>query len=157
MNRQKPQDTDAAALHGDRRVAKFLDRHAAQPHIDGGSPQVLAVPGHAAAVGLKHAHFSTAGNGRGVVQFMHEKEADIAFQYLFRHANKHMARKIEQSELKPEFLKYFKIALEAKRRRKGRLYAHLGNISIARKYILFFTAIPVAIISNIFRNSSSRL
>ncbi len=53
----------------------------------------------------------------------------IAFQFLFRHANKHMARKIEQSELKPEFLKYFKIALEAKRRRRGRLYAHLGNVS----------------------------
>ena len=53
----------------------------------------------------------------------------IAFQFLFRHANKHMARKIEQSELKPEFLKYFKIAIEEKRRRKGKLYAHLGNVS----------------------------
>jgi len=51
-----------------------------------------------------------------------------AFQFLFRNANKHMARKIEQSELKPEFLKYFKIALEAKRRRKSKLYAHLGNV-----------------------------
>jgi len=52
----------------------------------------------------------------------------IAFQYLFRHANKHMARKIEQSELKFEFLKYFKIALAEKRRRKGKLYAHLGKV-----------------------------
>ena len=51
-----------------------------------------------------------------------------AFQFLFRYANKHMARKIEQSELKLEFLKYFKIALEEKRRRKGKLYAHLGNV-----------------------------
>jgi len=52
----------------------------------------------------------------------------IAFQYLFRHANKHMARTIEQSELKFEFLKYFKIALEENRRRKGKLYAHLGKV-----------------------------
>ena len=52
-----------------------------------------------------------------------------AFQFLFRYANKHMARKIEQSDLKPEFLKYFKIALEEKRRRKGKLFAHLGNVS----------------------------
>jgi nanoRNase/pAp phosphatase (c-di-AMP/oligoRNAs hydrolase) len=52
----------------------------------------------------------------------------IAFQYLFRHANKHMARTIEQSELKFEFLKYFKIALEEKRRRKSKIYAHLGNV-----------------------------
>jgi len=52
----------------------------------------------------------------------------IAFQYLFRHANKHVARKIEQSELKYEFLKYFKIALEEKRRRKGKLYVHLGKV-----------------------------
>lgn len=52
----------------------------------------------------------------------------IAFQYLFRHANKHMARTIEQSELKFEFLKYFKIALAEKRRRKGKLYAHLGKV-----------------------------
>ena len=29
-----------------------------------------------------------------------------AFQYLFRHANKHLIRKIEQSDLKPEYLKY---------------------------------------------------
>ncbi len=51
-----------------------------------------------------------------------------AFQFLFRHVNIHMARKIEQSELKFEFLKYFKIALAEKRRRKGKLYAHLGNV-----------------------------
>ena len=51
-----------------------------------------------------------------------------AFQFLFRHVNIHMARKIEQAELKFEFLKYFKIALEEKRRRKGKVYAHLGNV-----------------------------
>ena len=31
-----------------------------------------------------------------------------AFQYLFRHANKHLVRKIEQSEIRPDYLKFFK-------------------------------------------------
>ena len=33
----------------------------------------------------------------------------------------------------------------------GAVFAHLGNISIAKKVLLFFAAIPVAIISNVFR------
>jgi nanoRNase/pAp phosphatase (c-di-AMP/oligoRNAs hydrolase) len=51
-----------------------------------------------------------------------------AFQYLFRLANKHLIRKIEQSELKPEYLKYFKKALDNKRVRKGRVYVSLGPV-----------------------------
>ena len=61
-----------------------------------------------------------------------EREAQIedvrAFQFLFRHANTHMVRKIEQSELKLEFLKYYRIALEHMRRRKGKCYAHVGRV-----------------------------
>lgn len=52
-----------------------------------------------------------------------------AFQYLFRLANIHMARKIEQSDLKPEFLKYFKRAFNQMRIRKGRVFVHLGAVS----------------------------
>jgi len=52
-----------------------------------------------------------------------------AFQYLFRHANKHLIRKIEQSELKPEYLKYYKKALDIKRMRKGRVYVSLGPVT----------------------------
>jgi len=51
-----------------------------------------------------------------------------AFQFLYRHANIHLARKIERSELKLDFLKYFKRALEHKRMRKGRVFAHLGQV-----------------------------
>ena len=51
-----------------------------------------------------------------------------AFQFLYRHANIHLARKIERSELKLDFLKYFKRALEHKRMRKGRVFAHLGTV-----------------------------
>ena len=51
-----------------------------------------------------------------------------AFQFLFRHANPHLARKIEQAELRLDFLNYFKKALQEKRMRRGRIFAHLGRI-----------------------------
>ena len=49
-----------------------------------------------------------------------------AFQFLYRHANIHLVRKIEQAEIRPDFLKYYKSAIEIMRRRKGRAFAHLG-------------------------------
>lgn len=52
-----------------------------------------------------------------------------AFQFLFRHANIHLARRIEQTDLKMEFLKFFRKAIETRRFRKGRLFAHLGAVS----------------------------
>ena len=51
-----------------------------------------------------------------------------AFQYLFRYVNIHLARKIEQADLRLDFLKYFKIALETRRLRKGRVFVHLGSV-----------------------------
>lgn len=51
-----------------------------------------------------------------------------AFQFLFRHTNIHLARKIEQAELRLDFLKYFKTALQNKRMRKGRVFVHLGHV-----------------------------
>ena len=51
-----------------------------------------------------------------------------AFQFLYRHFNLHLIHKIEQSELTLDFLKYFKIALDNKRIRKGHLFAHLGPV-----------------------------
>jgi len=51
-----------------------------------------------------------------------------AFQFLFRHANIHIARKIEQAELSFDFLKYFKNALENMRKRKGRIFIHTGKV-----------------------------
>ena len=52
-----------------------------------------------------------------------------AFQYLFKYINRHLARKIEQSELKLEYLKYFKRAFQNMRRRKGRVFVHLGSVA----------------------------
>ena len=51
-----------------------------------------------------------------------------AFQFLYRHANIHLVRKIEQADMRPEFLKYFKKALESRRVRKGRVFVHLGTV-----------------------------
>jgi nanoRNase/pAp phosphatase (c-di-AMP/oligoRNAs hydrolase) len=51
-----------------------------------------------------------------------------AFQFLFRHANPALARRIEQTELRVDFLKYFKRAIEERRSRKGRLFVHLGPV-----------------------------
>jgi len=51
-----------------------------------------------------------------------------SFKYLFRHANKHLVRKIEQSEIRPDYLKFFKKALENKRVRKGKVFVFLGPV-----------------------------
>jgi nanoRNase/pAp phosphatase (c-di-AMP/oligoRNAs hydrolase) len=51
-----------------------------------------------------------------------------AFQYLFRYANTHLAHKIEQADLRLDFLKYFKTALRTKRLRKGRVFVQLGPV-----------------------------
>lgn len=51
-----------------------------------------------------------------------------AFQYLFRHANIALVRKIEQSEMRLDFLRFFKAALQDRRIRKGRVFVHLGPV-----------------------------
>lgn len=51
-----------------------------------------------------------------------------AFQYLFRHANIPLVRKIEQSEMRLDFLRFFKAALQERRIRKGRVFVHLGPV-----------------------------
>ena len=52
-----------------------------------------------------------------------------AFQFLFRYANPYLVRRIEQAELKPEFLKYFRIALESRKMRKGKVFVELGPVA----------------------------
>jgi nanoRNase/pAp phosphatase (c-di-AMP/oligoRNAs hydrolase) len=74
------------------------------------------------ATGLFYAIKTDTGNFERQTQI----EDIRAFQFLYRHANIHLARKIERSELRLEFLKYFKVALAGMRRRKGRIFTHLG-------------------------------
>ena len=51
-----------------------------------------------------------------------------AFQFLHRYANIPLARKIERSELLPEFLKYFTVALQNRKNHGNRIYTHLGMV-----------------------------
>jgi nanoRNase/pAp phosphatase (c-di-AMP/oligoRNAs hydrolase) len=51
-----------------------------------------------------------------------------AFQFLFKHANTTLARKIEQADLRIDFLKYFKIAIETMKIHRGRVFVHLGFV-----------------------------
>jgi len=51
-----------------------------------------------------------------------------AFQFLYRHANLNLVSKIERSELRLDFLKYFEIALANRRIRKGRAFSHVGPV-----------------------------
>lgn len=81
-----------------------------------------------------------------------------AFQFLFRYANIHVARKIEQADIRLDFLKYFKGALQNMRLRKGRVFVHLGLVANPDVCVLiadFFMRInPVkwSIVSGLYDN-----
>ena len=76
------------------------------------------------ATGLYHGIKTDTNDFKGQTQI----EDVRAFQFLFRHANIHLARKIEKADLRFDLLKYFKIALQTMRRRKGKVYIHLGSV-----------------------------
>jgi nanoRNase/pAp phosphatase (c-di-AMP/oligoRNAs hydrolase) len=82
------------------------------------------VPSAKLATGLYHGIKTDTNDFKGKTQI----EDVRAFQYLFRYANIHLARKIEQADLRFDLLKYFKIALQEMRRRKGKVYVHLGPV-----------------------------
>lgn len=52
-----------------------------------------------------------------------------AFQFLYRFVDKPMAQRIEQGEIKYDFLKYFELALRRRKMRKGRIFVYLGPVS----------------------------
>lgn len=51
-----------------------------------------------------------------------------AFQYVYRYTNTALANRIEQAEMRIDFLAYFKQAIEERRIRKGRATIHLGQV-----------------------------
>jgi len=81
-------------------------------------------PSKKLATGLFHAIKTDTNNFEGQTLI----EDLNAFQFLFHHANIHLARKIEQSDLSVDLLKYFKTGLTEMRRRKGRVFAYLGPV-----------------------------
>ena len=76
------------------------------------------------ATGLFHAIKTDTNDFKGPTLI----EDVRAFQYLFRHANIHLARKIEQADLRLDFLRYFRSAIQTMRLRKGRVFVHLGAV-----------------------------
>ena len=77
------------------------------------------------ATGLFHAIKTDTNDFKGKTLI----EDVRAFQYLFRYANIHLARKIEQADLRLDFLKYFKIALDNMRFYKKKVFVHLGTVA----------------------------
>lgn len=51
-----------------------------------------------------------------------------AFQFLFRHANIHMAWKMEHADIQIGFLVYYKTALAQMQVRKNRIFVYLGEV-----------------------------
>jgi nanoRNase/pAp phosphatase (c-di-AMP/oligoRNAs hydrolase) len=51
-----------------------------------------------------------------------------AFQFLFKHSNTHLARKIEYADLRFDYLKYFRYALSNLQLRRGRIFVHLDQV-----------------------------
>jgi nanoRNase/pAp phosphatase (c-di-AMP/oligoRNAs hydrolase) len=79
-----------------------------------------------------------------------------AFQFLYRHANLNIVNKIERSELRLDFLKYFENAFANKRIRKGRAFSHLGPVVnpdvcvLLADFFLKISTVDWSIVSGIF-------
>ena len=79
-----------------------------------------------------------------------------AFQFLFRHANTYLARKIELAEIQVGFLKYYKKALDNMKLRKNRVYAHLGTVTspdvcvLIADFFMRINSVTWSIVSGIF-------
>lgn len=81
-----------------------------------------------------------------------------AFQFLYRHANLNIVNKIERSELRPDFLKYFEIALANKRIRKGRAFSYIGQVInpdvcvLLADFFLKISSVDWSIVAGLYNN-----
>jgi len=89
----------------------------------------------------------------------HALNEDIrAFQFLFRHANIYLARKIEQSELRLDFLSYYKKALQNMYLRRSRVFVHLGPMAnpdvsvLIADFFMKVSSVTWSIVSGIHEN-----
>ncbi len=82
-----------------------------------------------------------------------------AFQFLFRHANMHLVRRIELADLTPDFLKYFEIALRTRRIRKQKAFIHLGKVQnpdicvIIADFFMRLNNVNWSIVSGYYKNN----
>jgi nanoRNase/pAp phosphatase (c-di-AMP/oligoRNAs hydrolase) len=81
-----------------------------------------------------------------------------AFQFLFRYANLHLARKIEHADIRLDYLKYFRFALEAMQVKRGKVFVHLGHVVnpdvcvLIADFFMRVTPVQWSIVSGIFDN-----
>ena len=118
------------------------------------------------ATGLFHAIKTDTNDFKGKTLI----EDVQAFQYLFKYANIHLARKIEQADLRLDFLKYFKIALSNMRLHNKKVFVHLGTVAtpdvlvIIADFFMRISSVTWSIVSGtcdkklvvIFRNDGIR-
>ncbi len=59
----------------------------------------------------------------------HSIEADVkAFRFVFQYINKHLVYRIQHTEIRPSYLKYFQKAIATKRIINKRAFIHLGQV-----------------------------
>ncbi len=62
----------------------------------------------------------------------HSIEADVkAFRFVFKFINKHLVYRIQHTEIRTSYLKYFQKAIETKKIVRRRSFVHLGQVSSA--------------------------
>ena len=137
VDSQPDHNEQLAVLRPDVIIDHHPDSGAKAPYLDirpnyGATSSILTEylqtakikPSAKLATGLYHGIKTDTNDFKGQTQI----EDVRAFQYLFRYANMHLAHKIEKADLRFDLLKYFKIALQNMRKRKNKVYAHLGNV-----------------------------
>ena len=81
-----------------------------------------------------------------------------AFQFLYLHANLNIVNKIERSELRLDFLKFFELALSNKRIRKGRAYSYIGPVVnpdvcvLLADFFMKISSVDWSIVAGLFDN-----
>ncbi|QTA78175.1 Phosphoesterasee, DHH-like [Desulfonema limicola] len=106
------------------------------------------------ATGLFHAIKTDTGNFQRQALIEDVK----AFQFLFKLANTTLAKKIEQADLRIDFLKYFKIAIETMKMHRGRVFVHLDCVVnpdicvIIADFFMRVNPVTWSIVSGIYDN-----
>ena len=81
-----------------------------------------------------------------------------AFHYLFKHANIHLARKIEQVDLRLEFLDEFKKAINGYVLSRNKIFVHLGRLKnpdicvLIADFFMRFNLVTWSIVSGIYED-----
>ncbi len=81
-----------------------------------------------------------------------------AFQFLFKHANIHLARKIEQVDLRLDFLDDFKTAINDHVISRNKIFVHLGSIKnsdicvLIADFFMRFNLITWSVVSGIHKD-----